>query len=60
MLKRIVMKSALLGMFVFSLAMIPACTRSTAEPVALTGDDTAAAPTHERHATGVGSQTRDY
>ncbi len=57
MLKRIVMKSVLVGMFVFSLAVIPACTRGTADPVALTGED---APTHERHATGIDSQTKDY
>ena len=59
MLKRIILKSVLIGMFVFSLIVIPACSQSTAEPTALTGDSNAAADSHERHATGMESQAAD-
>ncbi len=58
MLKRIILKSVLVGMFVFSLVVIPACSQSTAEPAALTGDSPAA-DSHERHATGMDSQAGD-
>ncbi len=58
MLKRIVLKSVLVSMFVFSLIVIPACSQKTAEPAALTGDSPAAA-SHERNATGMESQAAD-
>jgi hypothetical protein len=58
MSKRIILKALLTSLFVFSLIVIPACSQSTAEPSAFTGD-TGAAPTHERHATGIESQAAD-
>ncbi len=59
MLKRIILKSVLVGMFVFSLSVIPACTQNTAEPAAMTGDSSASVDSHERHATGIESQAAD-
>lgn len=59
MLKRIIVKSALVGMFVLSLALVPACSQNTAEPAALTGDTGTAVDSHERHATGIESQAAD-
>ncbi len=54
-----ILKSALIGMFVFSLSVIPACTQNTAEPAAMTGDSSATVDSHERHETGMGSQAAD-
>ncbi|MBU1983482.1 MAG: hypothetical protein ABII12_07295 [Planctomycetota bacterium] len=59
MLKRTILKSTLIGLFVFSLSVIPACSQNTAEPAALTGDSSTAVDSHERHAAGIESQAAD-
>jgi len=59
MLRRITLKVALVGLFVLSLIVVPACSQSTAEPAALTGDSSSASDSHERHATGMDSQVAD-
>ena len=54
MLKRMILKTLLLGMFAFSFLAISGCMRSEANPRAFAGDDT-----HEGHETGVHSHTID-
>lgn len=57
MLNRIVLKSMLVVGFIFSAIAIPACqTTGSARPEMLTGDSQVM---HERHATGIDSQTAD-
>ena len=55
-MKRMIVKSTLVGLFLFSLIVVPACSQSTAEPSALTGND----DIHERHVTGMESQAADF
>lgn len=58
MFKRMIFKTAMVGLFVLSMFVIPACSQNTAEPEAMTGD-AAMQPVHERHATGIESQAAD-
>ena len=57
MMNRIVTKSMLVVGLILSAIAIPACqTTGKAQPEMLTGDTEL---THERHATGIDSQTAD-
>ncbi len=51
-------KTAMVGLFVLSMFVIPACSQNEAEPQAMTGDSDMQ-PTHQRHATGIETQAAD-
>ena len=58
MLNRIVLRTTFVIALIASAVAIPACqTTRTARPEMLTGEGQVA---HERHATGIDSQTADY
>jgi hypothetical protein len=60
MSKQFIGRSLAVIIMSLAVAMFSGCQSTEARPAALTGEEQAAPAQHERHATGIESQARDF